>query len=132
VRFTVYAIADPKDGSVFYVGHTSRFDLRREQHLAGGDTLSGLRVRQIKNRGAEPLFIQFEICASRQAAQMAEIFWIETFRCRGTALTNAQAFSGYKARAHAKKVAGDEPGFEARLGYLERLANGRPAREGKT
>lgn len=128
----IYGIVDPEDDSVFYVGHTSRFDLRRKQHLQGGDTLSGLRIRQIKRRGATPLFIQLEICGTRQAAQLGEIFWMETFRCRGTALTNAQAFTGYEARAKARKSAAKGTGFEARLDYLERLANGRPAREGKT
>ena len=122
-------MADPRDGGVFYVGHTSRLELRRAQHLEGGVTLVGLRVREIAAAGLSPLFVTLECCGGKQEALLAEIFWIELLRCRGVALANAQAFSGYESRAEEKRRA------RARLGEapdsLERLANGRPAREGR-
>ncbi|WP_409562659.1 hypothetical protein [Hyphomicrobium sp. MC8b] len=62
---------------------------------------------------------------------MAEVFWIELFLCRGATLANAQAFAGYEARADVKDRARDELRFGRRLDYVERLANGRPLREGR-
>lgn len=131
MQFVIYAIADPRDDAIFYVGHTSRFELRRASHLEGADTISGLRIRQIAAAGAEPVFVKLEDCAGKQAALMAEIFWIEMFRCRGAALANAQAYSEYEARADAKARMREALRFSERLEYVERIANGRPVREGR-
>lgn len=131
MKFVIYAIADPRDDGIFYVGHTSRLELRRIQHLEGADSIAGLRIRQIKGAGLEPVFIKLEDCSAKKSALMAEIFWIEIFRCRGAALANAQAFAGYEARAEAKDKMREELRFSERLEYVERIANGRPMREGR-
>lgn len=122
---------DPRDAGIFYIGHTSRFDLRCAQHAKGGESIAGLRVRQIAAAGGNPVFIKLEKCDGKRAAMMAEIFWIELFLCRGATLANAQAFAGYEARAVVKDRARDELRFGQRLDYVERLADGRPLREGR-
>lgn len=136
VAFCIYGIFDPRDDLVFYVGHTSRFALRRAQHLEGADSLSGLRVRLIKANGFVPVFVKLEACRDKEAALMAEIFWIEHFKGRGARLLNAQGFSGYAARE------GERQGLEQGVGQmtrgkkrterLEAVANGRPSRQGRS
>jgi hypothetical protein len=128
--FVVYGIADPISGRVFYVGQSSSLKRRCRQHgEEGADTVCALMVQDIRAAGQEPVFLVLEECATRRRALMAEVFWIDLFLSRGTALANAQAFDGYAARARRKhELAGAQD--EGRIG-LEALANGRPLREGR-
>ncbi|OYW53775.1 MAG: hypothetical protein B7Z29_15110 [Hyphomicrobium sp. 12-62-95] len=105
MSFVIYAIADPRCRKVFYIGHTSRLDLRIEQHLEAGETICGLRVQ--------------------------EIVWIDLLSGRGAALTNNQAFDGYSARAGEKRRLRGELGAGTRMEQLAAIANGRPVREGR-
>jgi len=134
VKFSVYAIVDPRSHGVFYIGHTSRFALRCEQHRAGDETLSGLTVQQIQKSGHELLFVKLEVCETKEAALSAEIFWIELFKARGAQLMNAQGFAGYVARDEERrrlKVGlGDLAGIKFGSDQLLDIANGRPARRG--
>ena len=118
MSYCIYAITDPRTDKIFYIGQTRRYKSRCAQHKKGHDSLSGLTIRQIKKNGFVPLFIRLESCKSKQAALMAEIFWIELFRARGNKLTNCQHFEGYEERAKEKQK-------------LEQIANGRPVRQGK-
>lgn len=131
MSFVIYAIADPRCRKVFYVGHTARLDLRSEQHLDAGETICGLRIREIVTAGQEPQFIILQDCESERAALMAEIFWIDLFGGRGIALTNNQAFDGYSARAERKRRLRCELGAETCIEQLAAIANGRPVREGR-
>lgn len=136
MTFCIYGIFDPRDDLIFYVGHTSRFSLRRVQHLEGGHSLSGLRVRQIKEAGFSPIVVKLECCTGKEAALMAEIFWIEHFKGRGAGLMNAQGFSGYGERDSERQRLEGDVGRKSRANHrikrLEAIANGRPRRRGRT
>lgn len=136
MKFSVYAIVDPRDQLVFYVGHSGRFDLRCQQHREGNDSLSGLTIQQIRQSGHEPIFVKLELCATRDLALMAEIFWIEQFKRAGVRLMNAQGFPGYVARAEERGRLKD--GLEGLAGlrstesiHIEAVATGRPSRWGQ-
>lgn len=128
--FVVYAIVDPRQSRIFYIGQTSAFQLRCCQHANEyADTICALMIRDIQAAGHEPLFLVLEECATRRRALMAEVFWIDLFSSRGTSLANAQAFEGYVGRAKRKGELArghDEVGIG-----LQALANGRPLREGR-
>jgi len=136
VTFCIYGIFDPRDDLVFYIGHTSRFALRRDQHLEGAHTLSGLRVQQIKANGFAPVFVKLETCRDKDAALMAEIFWIEHFKGRGARLLNAQGFTGYQERhgerQRLKQGVGQTSRAKKQTKRLEAVANGRPSRRGRS
>lgn len=136
VTFCIYGIFDPGDDLVFYIGHTSRFALRRAQHLEGAHSLSGLRVQQIKANGFVPVFVKLETCRDKDAALMAEIFWIEHFKGRGAHLLNAQGFSGYQEREGERRRleqgSGQMARAKKRTKRLEAVANGRPSRRGRS
>lgn len=131
MKFVIYAIVDPASSEIIYVGHTSRLDLRREQHIDGGDTVIALKIKDIVRAGDEPIFIKLEACATKQGALMAEIFWIELLRGRGCRLANCQAFSGYADREDEKRRLRQELGAGSRIDQMVALANGRPVREGR-
>ena len=128
MSFCVYAIIDPRSDAIFYVGQTRHLARRRAEHLEGTDSLSGLHIRQIKENGFVPLFVRLETCQDETAALMAEIFWIECFKSRGSQLANAQAFAGYVVRgAERKKRSRDLS--EMKQAKLKAIANGKPSRE---
>ncbi len=104
MSYVVYAIIDPRDCSIFYIGETGNFSRRCEQHLEGNDQLSGLLIQHIKQSGQIPQFAILEQCSSEEAALMAEMFWIETMKARGAKLSNSQAFNGYADRQHEKQA----------------------------
>lgn len=131
MSFVIYAIADPRCRMIIYIGHTSRLDLRIEQHLEAGETICGLRVQEIVAAGQEPQFFILQHCESERAALMAEVFWIDLLSGRGAALANNQAFDGYSARAGEKRRLREELGAETRMEQLAAIANGRPVREGR-
>jgi predicted GIY-YIG superfamily endonuclease len=128
VSYCVYAIIDPRDDGIFYVGQTRNLPRRRAEHVEGTDSLSGLQIRQMKQNGFVPLFVCLERCRDGSAALMAEIFWIELMKARGVRLANAQAFAGYAARGaeRRRKVAVLTAMEQAKL---KAVAGGKPARE---
>jgi predicted GIY-YIG superfamily endonuclease len=130
MQFSVYAIIDPRNCQVFYIGQTSDFALRCRQHEEGGDTIAGLLIREITASGQKPIFALLEHCPTKRRALMAEVFWIDLFTSRGASLANAQAFEGYAARAQ-KKQSMQTPAEPELMEGLEALANGRPLREGR-
>lgn len=130
MEFSVYGIVDPRTKQFFYIGQTSEFELRCRQHQERGQTIAGLVIQDIQAAGLHPGFVVLEQCSSRRRALMAEVFWIDLMGSRGTKLANAQSFDGYAARAQCRKaLRGHEKGEEGL--DLERLANGRPLREGR-
>lgn len=131
VTYCIYAIVDPRNLKIFYVGHTSRLDLRKAQHLECCDTVSGLTIDEILAGGLEPVFVELEACEDQRRALAAEVFWIDLFRCRGVQLTNAQAFSGYVEREAEKRRLRVELGTGSRIEQMVALANGRPVRDGR-
>lgn len=140
MKHCVYALIDPRSDGIFYIGQTCDLARRRAEHLEGTDQLSGLVVRQIRLAGFLPLLVVLERCASRDAALMAEIFWIELMRSRGMTLLNAQAVGGAVDRRTARRQLNGA--LEAMAGEkadapdlvrpdLARIANGRPRRAGE-
>ncbi len=102
MRYCVYGLIDPRDGSIFYVGQTSNLIARRAQHQAGTDQLSGLKVRELRLAGVMPQLVVFERCRNETASLSAEVFWIEMLMGRGAKLLNAQATGGYEARTRTR------------------------------
>lgn len=149
MRYCVYGLVDPRDGSIFYVGQTSNLVARRAQHQAGTDQLSGLKVREMTLVGVMPQVVVFERCRNETASLSAEVFWIEMLMGRGARLLNAQATGGYEGRGKARgrlsralaflaaatgqRVDGGEtlerkPRAKTASTRLRHIANGRPAK----
>ena len=91
----VYAIIDPRDSQIFYIGRTSNFDKRKRQHIETGHGFSGPHIAKITGSGVVPLFAILEHCPTQARALAAETYWIEVCRSRGLPLLN-------KENPHAK------------------------------
>lgn len=96
--YVVYGIIDPRSSEVFYVGRTSSFVLRCEQHRNGTDQISGLIVRQINETGFIPQFVVLERCDGETASVEREAHWIDLMLKVGAPLTNAEAYNDSEER----------------------------------
>jgi len=85
----VYALVDPRDHTVFYVGQTRDLDARKHTHFAGGHSVSGEKIKVIRRNGLVPLIVVLEADVPAQMLLMAEQFWIGLLRRRGSPLLNA-------------------------------------------
>lgn len=130
MTYCIYAIIDPRNDGIFYIGQTSNFAARKAQHMEGTDQLSGYVVQQMKLNGYVPLFTALERTKTKAEALAGEIFWIEMFRVRGAELLNSQAVGGFVGRARKRNElsSGLERMANARNVSLEDIANGRSPR----
>ncbi|MEK9969271.1 MAG: GIY-YIG nuclease family protein [Ferrovibrio sp.] len=86
----IYALVDPRDHTIFYVGQTRDLDARKRRHFSGGHALSGARIRIIRSNGMVPLVVVLESGLPLHRLGSAEGFWIDLLRQRGSGLLNVQ------------------------------------------
>lgn len=84
----IYALVDPRDHAIFYVGQTRDLDMRKRAHFAGGHSISGAMIRVIRSNGLLPLVVVLEADVPLRRLGIAEAFWIALLRRRGCGLLN--------------------------------------------
>lgn len=89
----IYALIDPRDNSVRYVGKTHRTAHRRlRRHLAEcylkADTYKDRWIRSLLKENLEPEIIVLQTCASAELLNEAERGHIARLRAEGARLTN--------------------------------------------
>ncbi len=104
--YVIYAIVDPRDHEIFYLGHTRDLERRKSQHLEGTDQISGLMIALVKESGHTPQFVVLERCPSHEAAMESEVMWIKLLKSLGARLKNSQAFTGYADRQAERRRLG--------------------------
>jgi hypothetical protein len=85
----IYALVDPRDHYIFYVGQTRDLDARKRTHFAGGHSLSGAKIKVLRSNGLLPLVVVLQADLPLQRLSLAEAFWIDLLRRRGSELLNA-------------------------------------------
>lgn len=94
-NFYVYCLVNPEDFKPFYVGQTRREPrMRLKEHSRYlTDDAKGEIIKYLESAGTPPIICILEesFCTSDEAA-LAELFWIEIFRMRGTKTTNNIVF----------------------------------------
>lgn len=99
MKFTyIYALVDPRDSSVRYVGKSDHPPQRMAAHLKGEERGKGKKawLLALKRRGLRPTMIILEQVLSRPAIwRKTERDWIAAF---GTQLTNTQRFPRVNGR----------------------------------
>ncbi len=105
-----YALVDPRDHNIFYVGQTRDLDARKRTHFAGGHSLSGAKIRVLLSNGVLPLVVVLQGDIPLQWLGRAEAFWIDLLRQRGGELLNMTRSPGARRQQQA---ALSMPGFGA-------------------
>ena len=88
---TIYAVVDPRNNEVRYVGKTVRkLNQRLSEHLRSkANTYCAKWFRKLKSEGIKPEMLELEIVT--EDWQGAEIFWIAYLRWLGARLVNYSA-----------------------------------------
>lgn len=84
----IYALVDPRDHNIFYVGQTRDLDSRKRSHFAGGHSISGAKIKVLRSNGLLPLVVVLETDLPLRRLSVAESFWIALLRRRGCELLN--------------------------------------------
>lgn len=87
----IYALVDPRDHGIFYVGQTRDLDARKRTHFSGGHSVSGAKIKVLRSNGVLPLVVVLEADLPLRRLSMAEAFWIALLRRRGSELLNMPA-----------------------------------------
>ena len=93
-EFVIYALIDPRDRMIFYVGQTRDLNQRYQDHCNASDddrSPRAKRIREILATGKRPYTIVLERCSNRLKALAIEIFWIMLLKGRGIKLTNRES-----------------------------------------
>jgi hypothetical protein len=97
---TVYALKDPRDGALFYVGATTypprwlQSD-RVSNHISASRrgherNPKSQRIREIVAAGLRPIGVVLEVTATRECASAREGVWIRALRKKGEPLLNVR------------------------------------------
>lgn len=94
--YVIYALVDPRDESVRYIGITDNMPMRFKHHLreAGPITAKGMWLAELQRYGLRPTVrileeIQIEK-TQRSIVEERERYWIRAFEQSGVSLTNIQ------------------------------------------
>ena len=135
---TVYSLADPRDGSVRYIGYTGvGLDARLKAHVderRKKPTRKKNWIASLRRAGVRPVIAALEVFADRDEALEAEMFWIATLRYVGLNLTNATdggtggvPDAATRAKQRAAKLGGTLTAeHKAKIGAASRAAGRRP------
>ncbi len=87
--FTVYALIDPRDDSIRYIGMTHNPDQRLKEHLRGGGViLKRIWINELRQLGLVPTIQPIEKGLSLPAALERESFLIQHYLNAGNVLVN--------------------------------------------
>lgn len=105
----IYALLDPRDGAVRYVGKTHRTAQRRlRRHLApcylAEPTHKARWLRVLVRLGLEPSIVVLETCDDPDALCIRERFWIAHYRAAGARLTNTTAGGDGRGAQHTPEA----------------------------
>lgn len=92
-QYVIYALIDPTDGLVHYVGQTTQPKRRLARHLDTQHYHRGAKVewvRLLDQKGQKPLMQVLERVNGKRMALLKEIEWIRHFQEQGMPITNAK------------------------------------------
>jgi hypothetical protein len=90
----VYALCDPRDGAVRYVGTTNNLLGRLNEHMRmyGGNARKNAWLKELKDAYLLPYVLTLEVAESEEEWREREIAWIDTYVKAGADLLNDEAY----------------------------------------
>lgn len=92
-QYIIYALVDPTDGLVHYVGQTNQPKQRLANHLGTQHYHRGAKVEWVRllgQKGQKPLMQVLERVSSKRMALIKEREWIRHFQEQGMPIVNAK------------------------------------------
>jgi predicted GIY-YIG superfamily endonuclease len=88
--YTIYALIDPRDTSIRYIGITDNPDKRLEEHLRGrgGNVPKREWIYELRQLGLIPMMQPIETGLSLAVALERETLWIQHYLNAGIQLVN--------------------------------------------
>lgn len=111
-RYIIYALVDPRDVVVFYVGRSSSGLARARNHwspttLARSNAELRERIVAILGSGASPVAVELERLTAPAGLNDAEVRWIEEQRASGAPLANrTRGGKGQHGATHSAEARG--------------------------
>lgn len=101
--YIVYALVDPRDSRIHYIGCTQNPKARLAAHITGARSAKRGRrkvawLNELRRRGLRPLMIEIERVNHWRHVER-ELFWIEKLAEHGAPLTNCKP--GWPVRYYA-------------------------------
>lgn len=89
----IYALINPINSKVFYIGATTQLEKRLKAHISDarlnrGNPQKNFIINEIIINGFMPLIEELEICHGYLAPMYAERFWIHLYTVQKHPLTN--------------------------------------------
>ena len=111
-QYVVYALIDPDDNLVYYIGQTSKPRARLAQHLYKWTLRSAktIWIDSLKKRGKQPLMQVLEIVTGKKVALARERMWISQLLQQGMPLVNVIEQGRTFFRKHAIQAVRQERG----------------------
>lgn len=103
----VYALVDPRDEAIYYVGHSGQPERRLQRHLWGGEGSNSDKaawITELRDLGLRPQLVILEEVAVAETVREREDRWILHHLRRGEPLTNWQASFHHLAAAVRRSV----------------------------
>jgi hypothetical protein len=96
--YYVYALIDPRDNLIHYVGLTGNVPTRRlADHLSDRSSVKGEWLLSVLDSGFMPSFVVLQHADDLEQAHMRESWWISTGELLGWPLTNIAKMSKNKS-----------------------------------
>jgi len=90
--YTIYALLDPRDDAVRYIGLTEYPDERLKQHIQGDGNIPKRQwIRALRQLGLSPLMHTIEKVQTLSAAFEREGYWINHYLHEGAKLVNIRS-----------------------------------------
>ena len=114
--YFVYALTDPRTGTVAYVGITNNAYERFKQHISYRDN-NGKKhawIQQLQQEKVMPAMKILEIVEDEETALNRERYWINYYKAQGIQLTNLYLINPYlppvrRAAPQKHEIIGDSP-----------------------
>ena len=93
--YDIYALIDPRNGAIRYIGMSFDADERFKQHLncEGNNERKNAWIQGLKNRGLLPVLAIVEVVEGRLRTLEREQYWIQFYAEQGADLINLEVAS---------------------------------------
>lgn len=105
----IYALVDPRDNTIRYVGQTDDTKRRYSEHVNRiEETAKGAWIQELRALNRKPLFVVLDTCDDQQQSNYLESWWMILGRRQGWQLVNGTNPSIERVKEGIKALYADE------------------------